>query len=94
MAQPTLLAIAKADLISMHRHGVYGWGHDIRKLVLDARRMGIYVPDLIAEKADVITSWEANARYYPTKIIRRDVIVKVIREVQNWHKNLAKQGIR
>ena len=51
MAQPTLLAIAKADLISMHR-------------------------------------------YYPTKIIRRDVIVKVIREVQNWHKNLAKQGIR
>lgn len=28
MAQPTLSAIAKADLISMHRHGVYGWGHE------------------------------------------------------------------
>lgn len=125
MAQPTLLSIAKADLITANHNvtsdnrfikhqaayltqqsvektlkylislnGKNCWGHDIRKLVIVARQLDIYVPDLIVEKADAITSWEANARYYPTKIIRRDVIRKVIREVHKWHKGLANKGIR
>ncbi len=80
MAQSTLLFIIKADLITAN--------HNV------AKQLNVYVPDLIVEKADVITSWEANARYYPTKIIRRDVIRKVIREIHKWHSGLARQGIK
>lgn len=127
MAQPTLLSIAKADvitagknvgsnnkfikhqsaymvqqsvektlkyLISLHNNGVFPWGHDIKRLVIEAQSYEIYVPDIISEKADVITSWEAVARYYPTKIIRRDSIQRILNEVIKWHRHLNSQGIR
>ena len=118
MAQPTLLSMAKADLvtakrnvdsdnkfikhqsaymtqqsvektlkylISLHKDGLYPWGHDITVLIKEARAYGIYIPDIIVSKAPIITSWEAVTRYYPTKIIRRDSIQKIIDAVANWH---------
>lgn len=81
-------------LISLHRNGLFPWGHDIRKLILDAQSLGIYVPELIVSKADVISLWETSSRYYPTQVIRRDSIQKIINATYNWHILLAKQGIR
>lgn len=126
MAQPTLLAIAKADLktagnlvkldnkFQKHQAAYFvqqsiektlkylisrnveyqPWGHDIRKLVIQSKQLGIDVPKRIEDRADVYTSWEAITRYYPTKVIYRNTIEDAIKVTQEWHKVLRKQGIR
>lgn len=126
MAQPTLLSIAKADLISASRlvesenkfikhqaayftqqsmektlkylitlnTGLQPWGHDIEKLVKQAKELGIQIPERIDNFKTVYTSWEAITRYYPQKVIRRDMIRKAIGTVQQWHIELKKQGIQ
>lgn len=126
MAQPTLLSIAKADLISAGRlvededkfikhqaayfvqqsiektlkyliylkTGTQSWGHDIAKLIMQARQLGIQVPREIDSHKTVYTSWEAVTRYYPQEIIRRDAIKRAIAATKQWHVDLTKQGIR
>lgn len=126
MAQPTLLSIAKADLITASRSvesenkfikhqaayfaqqsiektlkylnflktGSQPWEHDIEKLIRLAKPLGIQIPERIDKYKTVYTSWEAVTRYYPQKIIRRDMIKKAINAVQQWHIDLKKQGIR
>lgn len=126
MAQPTLLAIAKADLLTakklvvsenkFQKHqaaymtqqsiektlkyliqlktGSLPWGHDIRKLVMQAQLQEIYIPSMIIEKADVYTNWEVVTRYYPTKVIYRSSIMNAINVVVEWHKIMAKQGMK
>lgn len=74
--------------------GTLPWGHDIDKLVIQALGCGIYVPQEIQDHASIYTSWEAVTRYYPTKIIRRDIIKKAILVTNKWHKYLIQQGIR
>lgn len=126
MAQPTLLSIAKADLITASRlvdsedkfikhqaayftqqsiektlkyliclkTGSQPWGHDIEKLVKQTKSLGIQIPARIDKYKTVYTSWEAITRYYPQKIIRRDMIKKAIDTTQQWQIDLKKQGIR
>ena len=126
MAQPTLLAIAKADLLTakklvvsenkFQKHqaaymtqqsiektlkyliqlktGSLPWGHDIRKLVMQAQLQEIYIPSMIIEKADVYTNWEVVTRYYPAKVIYRSSIMNAINVIVEWHKIMAKQGIK
>lgn len=126
MAQPTLLSIANADLVSAGRlvededkfikhqaayftqqsiektlkylislkTGSQPWGHDIGKLVGQAKVLGIQIPERIDKYKTVYTSWEAVTRYYPQKIIRRDVIKKAIETTKQWHIELRKQGIK
>lgn len=126
MAQPTLLSIAKADLITAgklvddenkyvkHQAAYFTqqsiektikyliglkthsqpWGHDIEKLIMQANQFGIKIPKEIEDHKSVYTSWEAVARYYPKKVIRRDAIKRAINVTRNWHIDLNKQGIK
>lgn len=126
MAYPTLLSIAKADLVSAGKlvesenkfikhqaayftqqsiektlkylitlkTGSQPWGHDIEKLVIQAKALGIQIPERIDKYKAVYTSWEAVTRYYPQKIIRRDTIKRAILVVRQWHIDLKKQGIQ
>jgi hypothetical protein len=61
---------------------------------MQGKTMGIYIPKKIIDKADVYTSWEAVTRYYPTKVIYRNVIEDAIQATADWHKYLKKQGIK
>ena len=74
--------------------GFQPWGHDIDKLLIQADTYNITIPDYIRNHASTYTSWEAVSRYYPQKVIRRDIIIRSINEILNWHKDLSKQGIR
>ncbi len=128
MVTPTILAIAKADLITANRNvdssnkfikhqAAYftqqsiektlkylislhsptdsqPWGHDIKKLVMQATTYGIYIPNEIVINADLYSSWETVSRYYPTKMIRRDTIKKAIKVTHTWHRMLSSQGIK
>ena len=44
----------------------------------------INIPAYIRNKADQITGWEAECRYYPVKIVRKDSIKRVCDEVKLW----------
>lgn len=69
------------------------WGHDIRALVMQGKKAEIYIPAKIEEKADVYTVWETTARYYPTKVIYRNTIAEAMKTIEEWHRELAKNGI-
>ena len=71
----------KADIL-----GVSLWGHDIDVLLKKCEDAGIdiAVPKLIKEKADMYTHWEAECRYYPIKVVRKDSIRKAYNEVMSW----------
>lgn len=126
MAEPTLLSIAKADLITagnlvdsenkyikhqaayftqqsiektikyliLLETGKFPWGHDIDKLSRIAKENNVQIPFEIDKHKAVYTEWETVTRYYPQKIIRRDAIKKAIKEMQKWHIDLKKQGIK
>lgn len=126
MAQPTLLAIAKADLTTANKlvhsdnkyikhqaayftqqsiektlkylidlkTGSQPWGHDIEKLIKQAKSCGISVPKIIEDHKTIYSSWEAVTRYYPQAVIRRDTVKKAIQATKEWHSSLKKDGIR
>lgn len=79
--QPTLLAIAKADLKTA------------KKLVdsSDKYQYEVEVPDEIVKNAAMYTSWEVVTRYYPTTVIRRDMIAKAIRVTDKWQMQIYKK---
>lgn len=68
--------------------------HDIVYLTDKAKEYDIKVPKEIQGKAQEITDWEYDARYKTDVTIRRDKIQKFISITQEWHKQLAAQGIK
>ncbi len=67
------------------------WGHDIGKLVVIAKKYEVEVPDEIVKNAAMYTSWEVVTRYYPTTVIRRDMIAKAIRVTDKWQMQIYKK---
>ena len=62
------------------------WGHDIDKLIIecDDAKIDIGIPKYIRKKSVDITQWEAECRYHPVKVVRRDTIKKVFDIVSVW----------
>ena len=66
--------------------GLSLWGHDIDVLLkkCDDNNIDIGVPKYIRDKADVITHWEAECRYYPIKVVRKDTLQKTYDIALEW----------
>ena len=73
-------------LIKAEIEGLNLWGHDIDVLIkkCDDGNIEICVPAYIRNKADQITRWEAECRYYPVRVVRKDSIKRVCDEVNLW----------
>lgn len=85
-AYHTQQAIEKTIKLKAEIKGLNLWGHDIKKLVTmcDTYGIDINIPKLIRQNANRYTKWEANCRYYPTTVVRRDTIFNAIRVVEGW----------
>lgn len=79
-------AIEKTIKLKAEICGVNLWGHDIDGLIkkCDDAGLKIDIPSIIREKADMYTHWEAECRYYPIKVVRKDSIKKAINTVREW----------
>ena len=79
-------AIEKTIKLKAELCGLNLWGHDIDALInkCDNAGLKIEIPSTIREKADMYTHWEAECRYYPIKVVRKDSIKKAIDTVQEW----------
>lgn len=79
-------AIEKTIKLKAEIKGVNLWGHDIDILIKKCKDAGIdiEIPKLIEEKADMITQWEAECRYYPVKVVRRDSIKNAYDTLVEW----------
>lgn len=79
-------AIEKTIKLKAELEGLNLWGHDIDVLIkkCDDAGIDIAVPKLIREKADMYTHWEAECRYYPIKVVRKDSIKKVYDQAVKW----------
>lgn len=79
-------AIEKTIKLKAEIAGLNLWGHDIDVLIkkCDDAGVNIGVPKIIREKADMYTHWEAECRYYPIKVVRKDSIKKVYDIVMKW----------
>ena len=66
--------------------GLNLWGHEIDILLrrCDENGIDIGVPQVIRDKADAITGWEAECRYYPITVVRRDSIKKIYDALVDW----------
>lgn len=79
-------AIEKTIKLKAELKGIHLWGHDIDILLkkcADAK-IDIQAPALIRSKADVYTQWEAECRYYPVKVVRKDTIKKAYDVLVTW----------
>ncbi len=79
-------AIEKTIKLKAEIAGLSLWGHDIDVLLkkCDDNNIDIGVPKYIREKADVITHWEAECRYYPIKVVRKDTLQKTYDIALKW----------
>ena len=79
-------AIEKTIKLKAEIEGLNLWGHDIDILLKKCQDndINIKVPKYIKEKADSITHWEAECRYYPVKVVRKDVMKKVYDLACEW----------
>lgn len=79
-------AIEKTIKLKAELKGVSLWGHDIDVLLKKCTDAGIdiEVPNIIVDKADMYTHWEAECRYYPIKVVRKDSIRKAYAAVDCW----------
>lgn len=79
-------AIEKTIKLKAELKGLHLWGHDIDILLkkCDDAEIDINVPSTIRDKADVYTHWEAECRYYPVKVVRKDTIKKAYGVVIDW----------
>ncbi len=79
-------AIEKTIKLKAEVLGVSLWGHDIDVLIQKCNDAGIdiKVPKLIKEKADMYTHWEAECRYFPIKVVRKDSIMSAYNCVKEW----------
>ena len=71
-------AIEKTIKLKAEIEGLNLWGHDIDVLInrCDNAEIDIGIPKHIRAKADIITHWEAECRYYPVTAVRKDSIKK------------------
>ena len=85
-AYHTQQAIEKTIKLKAELEGLNLWGHDLDVLIKRCDDAGIDIeePKLIREKADMITHWEAECRYYPVTVVRRDSIKKVYDITIEW----------
>ena len=79
-------AIEKTIKLKAEIKGVSLWGHDIDVLLKRCNDAGIdiEVPKTLEEKADMYTHWEAECRYYPIKVVRKDSIRKAYNVLTQW----------
>ncbi|MBE5848353.1 MAG: HEPN domain-containing protein [Lachnospiraceae bacterium] len=79
-------AIEKTIKLKAEIEGLSLWGHDIDVLLkkCDDNNIDIGVPKYIREKADAITHWEAECRYYPIKVVRKDALQKTYDTAVEW----------
>lgn len=79
-------AVEKIIKLKAEIEDVNLWGHDIDVLIrkCDEAGIDIAVPKYIRDHADMITHWEAECRYYPVKVVRRDVIKRVYDISEMW----------
>ena len=79
-------AIEKTIKLKAGIEGLNLWGHDIGLLLRKCDKSGIdiNIPALIRNKADIITQWEAESRYYPVYVIRKDTIKKLYDITVDW----------
>lgn len=79
-------AIEKTIKLKAELKGLNLWGHDIDVLIERCSREGIDigVPKDIVDKASMYTRWEAECRYYPIKVVRKDSIKKAYDITLQW----------
>lgn len=79
-------AIEKTIKLKAEILGLSLWGHDIDVLIriCDDENIDIGVPKIIRDKADMYTHWEAECRYYPIKVVRRDSIRNAYNAIVDW----------
>ncbi len=79
-------AVEKIIKLKAEIRGLNLWGHDIDVLLkkCNDNSIDISVPDYIKKHTDMITHWEAECRYYPVKVVRRDVIKRVYDATLEW----------
>ncbi len=79
-------AVEKTIKLKAQLEGFNLWGHDIDILIKKCKDKGvnISIPKYIKNKADSITNWEAECRYYPVKVVRRDVLNKTYDVIVDW----------
>lgn len=68
------------------KYGKNLWGHKIEDLIADCnkRNFNINVPYIIRKRADLYSKWEAQCRYYPQTVVRRDSILAAVRVCYEW----------
>ena len=81
-------AVEKTIKLKAELNGLNLWGHDIDVLLkrCDDAGIDISVPKHIRDKAGTITRWEAECRYYPITVVRKDSIKKTYDVVLEWLK--------
>lgn len=79
-------AIEKTIKLKAELEGHNLWGHDLDILIkyCDDNNLDIDIPQYIRDKADTITQWEAECRYYPVKVVRKDSIKKAYDVTMAW----------
>ena len=79
-------AVEKTIKLKAGSEGLNLWGHEIDVLIkkCDDYNIEIGIPKLIRDKADVISHWKAECRYYPVTVVRKDSIKKVYDVTLEW----------
>ena len=79
-------AIEKTIKLKAEIEGLNLWGHDIDVLIRKCDDMGINIgiPRYFRDKADTITHWEAECRYFPVTVVRKDSIEKAYKTALEW----------
>ena len=85
-AYHTQQAIEKTIKLKAEIKGLNLWGHDIGHLIkkCDDAGIDIAIPKIIRINANKYTKWEADCRYYPVKVVRKDSIKKAYDVVLDW----------
>ena len=79
-------AVEKTIKLKAEIKGLNLWGHDIGALIkeCDDNKVDISIPKEIRLKSRMITGWEADCRYYPVKVVRKDSIKSVYDVEVEW----------
>ena len=79
-------AVEKTIKLKAEIKGLNLWGHNINRLIkaCDDGGIDIEIPRYIKDSAERLTSWEAEGRYYPIKVVRRDSIKKTYDVTVQW----------
>lgn len=79
-------AVEKTIKLKAGIEGLNLWGHEIDVLIkkCDDNGININIPKYIRDKADTISHWEAECRYFPITVVRRDSIKKVYDITYEW----------